>query len=299
MREVRGFPPNAQRARVGWGTRECKIDTNCKESPHPMASKSSKKQADPVFTLIPRAKLLALYAGLIECRMFEESQAGRRRTPAPVALGREAPAVALAIDLAAADTLVASPRNPLPALVRTKTRGAASANPRKNAAEKPLSPAAQLKAAVASARQHLRQQKQKIVVVFAADAWTQTAAWRAALQAAAEERLPMIFVAPAAANVAKGAKPGFPSIPVDRDDVVALYRVASESIAHARRGNGATLIECIAWELPASGAGKGAAQPADAIANMERYLAQTGIPASRTKARVMANLRRRTGRATA
>lgn len=256
-----------------------------------MASKSSKKQADPVFTLIPRAKLLALYAGLIECRMFEEAQAGRRRTP-----GREAPAVAVAIDLKAADTLVASPRNLLPELVRTKMRGAGSVSLRKKTAEKTPSPAAQLKTALAAARQHRREQKQKIVIVFAADAWMKTAAWRAALQAAGDERLPMIFVAPGAGDAAKGAKLGFPSIPVDRDDVVALYRVASESIAHARRGNGSTLIECIAWELPASDAGKGAAEPADAVANMERYLAQTGIPASRTKARVMGNFRRRMGR---
>ena len=257
-----------------------------------MASKSTRKQPDPVFTLIPRARLLALYAGLIECRMFEEAHVGKRRTP-----GREAPAVALVIDLKPADTLVGSSRNPLPELVRAKKQGAASL--RKSAAQKEPPPAAQLKAALAAARRHQREQKQKIVVVFAAEPWIKTAAWRAALQAAADERLPMILVAPGAGDAAKGAKLGFPSIPVDRDDVVALYRVASESIAHARHGNGATLIECIAWEFPASGAGKGAAEPADAIVNMERYLAQTRIPFSRTKARVTGNVRRRMGRVSA
>ena len=49
------------------------------------------------------------------------------------------------------------------------------------------------------------------------------------------------FVSQPSADEAAGrdfAKLGFPAIPVDRDDVVALYRVASEAQAHARRGNG-------------------------------------------------------------
>ncbi len=37
---------------------------------------------------------------------------------------------------------------------------------------------------------------------------------------------------------------GFPGITVDGNDVVAVYRVASEAIARARKGAGPTLIEC-------------------------------------------------------
>jgi TPP-dependent pyruvate/acetoin dehydrogenase alpha subunit len=36
----------------------------------------------------------------------------------------------------------------------------------------------------------------------------------------------------------------FPGITVDGNDVVAVYRVAQEAIARARRGQGPTLIEC-------------------------------------------------------
>ena len=40
----------------------------------------------------------------------------------------------------------------------------------------------------------------------------------------------------------------FPTITVDACDVVAVYRVASESIAHARQGFGPTLIDCQHWQ---------------------------------------------------
>lgn len=258
-----------------------------------MARKTSTKQADHGFTLISREKLLALYAGLIQCRMIEEALGGRRRTP-----GREAPAVAVAIDLLAGDTVVASPSDPLPGFIKARKREEALAGLRQRPGGKAPSPAALLKAALAAGRQHQSEQKQKgeqkIVAVFAAAAWTKSAAWRAALQAAGEECLPTLFVAPGP-DAAAGVKLGFPAIPVDRDDVVALYRVASESIAHARRGNGATLIECLEWALPRAGKGSNAAEMSDAIRNVESYLAHAGIPGERTKARVTANFRKTIG----
>jgi hypothetical protein len=253
-----------------------------------MARKSSKEPAEHGFTLISREKLLSLYAGLIQCRMLDEALSGSPRHKP----GREAPAVAVAIDLLAADSLVAASHDPLPGFIKARKRDEAMAGLRKPSGEKVLSTAALLKSAVAAARQHQREQKQNIVAVFAAAAWTKSAPWRAALLAARDERLPMVFVAPGPA-IAKGVKLGFPSIPVDRDDVVALFRVASESIAHARRGNGATLIECVAWEPPGAEKGSSAAGHADAILNMESYLAQARIPGGRTKARVTSIFKRR------
>jgi len=60
---------------------------------------------------------------------------------------------------------------------------------------------------------------------------------------------------------------GFPAFTVDGSDVVAIYRVATESIVHARKGNGPTLIEC----RP----GLDSAQ--DPIRNMETYLSLKGL----------------------
>lgn len=244
-----------------------------------MARKKSTEKAEPAFTLIPRRKLLALYAGLIECRMVNQALGARRGS------GREAPAVAVAIDLGAADTLAASRQDPLPAFIKTKKREAAMAALRKPATAKPASPAALLREAVEAARRCRRERRQKIVAVFAAAPWTRSAAWRSALQTAGAEKLPILFVVPGPSLVATGMKPRFPVIPVDREDVVALYRVAFESIGHARRGNGPTVIECLVW--PIAGAETGSSTgPADAIGKMERYLAQAGIETARARARV-------------
>ncbi|HEV2645707.1 MAG TPA: thiamine pyrophosphate-dependent enzyme [Acidobacteriaceae bacterium] len=63
---------------------------------------------------------------------------------------------------------------------------------------------------------------------------------------------------------------GVPAIPTDTDDAVAIYRVAQESIGHARIGGGPALIECVPFALHMS-AGKHVAT-ADAITSMEQYM---------------------------
>jgi pyruvate dehydrogenase E1 component alpha subunit len=54
---------------------------------------------------------------------------------------------------------------------------------------------------------------------------------------------------------------------VDGRDVVAVYRVATESVTHARKGNGPTLIECIFDPTEAH----------DPILKMEAYLTRKGL----------------------
>ena len=84
-------------------------------------------------------------------------------------------------------------------------------------------------------------------------------AWHEALARACAQRLPILFVSQSDTPVwagepqrtvqdreagLKAQAGGLPEIAVDGNDVVAVYRVATEAIAHARRGNGPTLIEC-------------------------------------------------------
>jgi TPP-dependent pyruvate/acetoin dehydrogenase alpha subunit len=59
---------------------------------------------------------------------------------------------------------------------------------------------------------------------------------------------------------------GFPGIPVDGHDAVAVYRVAYESLQRARLGSVPTLIEC-----------KSKASNSDPISNLERYLSRKGL----------------------
>jgi TPP-dependent pyruvate/acetoin dehydrogenase alpha subunit len=59
-------------------------------------------------------------------------------------------------------------------------------------------------------------------------------------------------------------------IPVDGCDLVAIYRVATECITHARKGNGASLIHCVTLHS-ANRADN------DPIVKMEAYLSRKGL----------------------
>ena len=49
----------------------------------------------------------------------------------------------------------------------------------------------------------------------------------------------------------KGRAYGVPSIRVDGNDVLAIYRVVSEAVARARSGGGPTFIECLTYRIGA------------------------------------------------
>ena len=76
----------------------------------------------------------------------------------------------------------------------------------------------------------------------------------------------------------------FPVITVDAHDVVAVYRVAQESIARVREGGGPALIACMAYSL--NGA------PVNAVASMERYLTGKKLFSDRWKREVIAEFKR-------
>ena len=94
---------------------------------------------------------------------------------------------------------------------------------------------------------------------------------------AREKRLPLIFVMLPATTAIIDAKTGriselalacrVPAIPTDAADAVAIYRVAQESIGHARIGGGPAVVECVHFAM----AGKRPAR-LDAIAGLEQYM---------------------------
>lgn len=251
-----------------------------------MPVQSRKKRGGNGFTLISREKLLALYASLMRSRMLEEfvsNQTGKTR-------GRdsrrdhEAPAVALAIDLKRDDTVTAGPGDLLPGFMKDQNLAATLAA-LGSPARTPF--AARLKTALGAARAHRQNGKTNVAVVFCPASSASSRSWGEALKTAGAERLPILFVCDYTADRHALPRLKFPAITVDRNDVVALYRVASEAMAHARRGNGATLIECMAWQAPEEQASS------DPIVNMERYLEQSGISPARTRASVSAAIRRK------
>ena len=95
---------------------------------------------------------------------------------------------------------------------------------------------------------------------------------------------------------------GVPAITVDGNDAVAVYRVASESIARARLGRGPTLIECGVYPLhgPAGNHRKNGRrlEAHDPISAMEIHLARKGLFSERLKRQTVAGFRRELDAAT-
>lgn len=107
---------------------------------------------------------------------------------------------------------------------------------------------------------------------------------------AAGARLPVIFVEQGAdsAPFRRSAPKPQPAldlmcIPVDAHDVIAIYRVAHESITRARQGNGPTRILC--HTLPNAGA-----ESSNAVAKLEAWLMARGLPAQQWRQQIEANI---------
>ncbi|MGA2536286.1 MAG: thiamine pyrophosphate-dependent enzyme [Terracidiphilus sp.] len=220
---------------------------------------------DDTFSLISNQKLLALYAAMVECREKASSaMAQMRGRPArrasrlvPIA-GCEAAVVGAAIDLGSGDTIATElwPEGFLSAVNRI---------------------------AFITARVRLDGHRippsgghRSISMVFSNRKKAGQALWRKMLERAMADSLAVLFVcltderaAPLADSLADLPAQErhylLPSITVDGSDVVAVYRVASEAITHARKGNGPALIECVI------------APSRDPIEHMAQYLRRKGL----------------------
>jgi TPP-dependent pyruvate/acetoin dehydrogenase alpha subunit len=222
-------------------------------------SKTEFAPADEGFSLISNRKLLTLYAAMVECRRIAESARNGRRGKGAASLpGHEATLVGAAIDLLSRDTVVAGPWP--------------------EAALKAINPfvfvASSASHATRSALAH--GDSHQVTLLFSPSAPSARPSWLKTMTLAADHNLPILFVSrsgapdtsapPGAENVpSKRRGYAFPLISVDGHDVVAVFRVASEAIAHARKGHGPTLIDCRATD---SG---------DPLENMRKYLSSKGL----------------------
>jgi TPP-dependent pyruvate/acetoin dehydrogenase alpha subunit len=93
---------------------------------------------------------------------------------------------------------------------------------------------------------------------------------------------------------------GVPRIAVDARDVLAVYRVASESIARARQGRGPTLIECVDHGLPADSGNVDHNQTAatDPVHTMASYLGKKRILTASLKQQIESQVYREIDAAT-
>jgi TPP-dependent pyruvate/acetoin dehydrogenase alpha subunit len=219
--------------------------------------------ANDGFSLISNQKLLALYAAMQECRGIAERsriqpKKGKLAGSINSILGHEAAVVGATIDLTSGDSIA-------PDLWP-------------DAALKAINPSVSFASSISLASRMAAGNKasRNIVILFSGSVRASQASWLRALNLAAAQSLPMLFVSfnrrqssgPPIEILNIPRKPGgyaLPSISVDGNDVVAVYRVASEAIAHARKGHGPTLIECLVLN------------PGDPIHNMMKYLIRKGL----------------------
>jgi TPP-dependent pyruvate/acetoin dehydrogenase alpha subunit len=267
------------------------------------------------FSLISSEKLIALYAAMLQCRMIAERSAawmeqGRIACGLQSVLGHEAAIAAVAADLIPDDTLSHSHLDLLAAFLRGQPLAsllASLAAPANGHAQKPISHAGNgaahlLKSACDAALAHKTSSTGKVAVAFLSGSEIPFEGWRETLPVAGRHELPVLFVwlnteddkpeSPAAearfeAVAEEALTHGVPAIAVEINDVVAVYRVASESIARARLGRGPTLIECRPHQLPHhGGAHHKMSDPLDAhdpIRNMEKYLAAKQLFSAKLK----------------
>ena len=249
------------------------------------------------YSLISDAKFRQLYATMLKYKLLEEHLCSGSQT-------NIAGAVGVTLDLEREDTVVLTPQNlltnfvkgvPLQAMLKHQhangtARGAAFSYSAVGVLT-PTSPAvsAQLGFATGAALANKLARNQKIAVAFVEGDVAALAGCREALELASAQKLPILYVIDKRPGEAHGdilTEIGelFPVITVDAHDVVAVYRVAQESIARVREGGGPALIACMAYS--SNGA------PVNAVANMERYLTGKKLFQDKWKTEVIVEFRK-------
>jgi TPP-dependent pyruvate/acetoin dehydrogenase alpha subunit len=277
--------------------------------------------------LISNEKLRQLYSTMLKCRTLEERarvlfKQSKFTGNYYAAVGQEAAAVGTAIDLRVEDTIGPSHRDFITGFIKGApldkmlchlyARGNSPDKGRSSPAHFGYAPlnvitpastiAAQLNIATGVALANKMKKNDNIAVAYSGDGSTSLGFWHEALNFAGVHDLPIVFVCQnnlwaESVNLqfqtkvpdisTKAQAYGFPGITVDGNDVVAVYRVAQEAIARARRGQGPTLIECKTYRWY----GHSEIDPAkyrdpeeverwkakDPIANMEKYLTGKGL----------------------
>jgi TPP-dependent pyruvate/acetoin dehydrogenase alpha subunit len=234
-------------------------------------------------SLISEDKLKQLYTTMLKCRMLEEKarvlfKQSKFTGNYYAAVGQEATAVGVGVDLRPEDTVGPSHRDfilnfikgaPLSAMYsQLYAKSTSPDKGRSSPAHCGYAPlnvitpsstiAAQLNIATGVALANKMKKNDNIAVAFSGDGSTSLGFWHEALNFAGVHNLPIVYVIQNnlwAESVTvklqtkvedlsiKAQSYGFPGITVDGNDVVAVYRVAQEAITRARQGGGPTLIE--------------------------------------------------------
>jgi TPP-dependent pyruvate/acetoin dehydrogenase alpha subunit len=225
-----------------------------------MTSKSSNKK---VFSLVGNAKLRQLYIAMLQCRILDTYARGMVRG-LPTVRGQEAPFAGASIDLRPGDT-VFSTHSVIANYLLGSDLAVIFQELHKNKQKAVPRPDTQIVLATGAALANRRSKNSSITIAFLPWTGEQSDTTQETLRFANENKLPVLYVRNAARESALPSY-GFPVIPVDANDAVAVYRVAYECMLRARQGGGPSMIECRPWIVKS-----------DPLRNMENYLAAKGL----------------------
>jgi len=229
-----------------------------------------------------RETLRKLYACLLRSREIQKRLQARVGLPVyELSLGHEAVVVGTTADLECEDTITAcrwnvaaliARRVPWKALLAAGAADEACACEARATVAHTSLPQDPFHLGTGIALAHRLENKHRVVVAFGGQVESPLEAWHIALKFAGVHKLPILYVIQNGGGTAAEQPAhleaisfmardcGFPGVVVDAQDVVAVWRVAQESIVRARNGAGPTLIDCRS---------DGARDP---LAHMEHYL---------------------------
>jgi TPP-dependent pyruvate/acetoin dehydrogenase alpha subunit len=239
--------------------------------------------------LISNEQIRHLYVTLLRTRLLRERN--RLKTTAAPLVAREALVTGTVTHLKEQDALMPVFGDQLAALARGHSvRRVLSSSALEGVLASHNAPGTRF--ALATGYAMARRGTGEITLAFSGPGITSLDALRPTLAYAAQHKLGIVFVIETAAHAdvssARHTAPlGLYGIPVDGNDVVALYRVAQESIQRARRGVGPTLIDCKPWPLASKPDGS-----ADPVRRLEAALERRGLGTGKLKERTIASFRR-------
>jgi hypothetical protein len=250
-----------------------------------MPKRPSAASAATPHPLISNERLQHLYVTLLRAQLLRARNRLRKSSTPLVA--REAIVTGTVTHLEENDSLMPVAGDQLAALARGHKLRAIVAN-RPLAGVLPEASTAEARFAIATGYAMARQGGRQVVLAFSGPVVQSLDGIHAAMAYAAQQKLGIVFVIETAgeselSSAAHTNAIGICGIPVDGNDVVAIYRVAQEAIQRARRGIGPTLIDCKPWPL---------APAADPLRRLEQALERRGLETRKLKERTLAAFRK-------
>jgi acetoin:2,6-dichlorophenolindophenol oxidoreductase subunit alpha len=271
---------------------------------------------------MPNARLRQMYSAMLRMRMLAErigpNDGSRPRQKRASLRGLEACLVSPTVDLSPDDLIMDSLQNPALDFLRgasaeqvlrpgrrLRSTGTHADCGAATSVIAPIGGQERLWAALGAASALKANSKRTaakdgaVLVCYIGAADAPPAVWAKALTCISTHKLPVLFVVlpPGKAQstrtghlAAVALRNHVPGMPVDQHDAVALYRVAQESIGHARIGGGGALIECVRYAAE----GQRSAQ-ADAIDGLGHYMLHRQVADPRWMAAETNSFARRIG----